>query len=55
LLQRRMGVPDASVQVLMGFCFQLILAAEAWRGRLGETLFKGLSVGLSKSLKGPSA
>ena len=36
LLQRRMGLPDASVQVLMGFCFVFILASEAWRGRLGE-------------------
>ena len=36
LLQRRMGVPDASVQVLMGFSFVIILAREAWRGRLGE-------------------
>jgi simple sugar transport system permease protein len=36
LLQRRLGLPDASVQVLMGFCFVLILASEAWRGRLGE-------------------
>ena len=36
LLQRRMGLPDASVQVLMGFCFVLILASEAWRGRLGN-------------------
>ncbi len=34
LLQRRMGLPDASVQVLMGFCFVLILASEALRGRL---------------------
>jgi simple sugar transport system permease protein len=34
LLQRRMGLPDASVQVLMGLCFLLILAAEALRGRL---------------------
>jgi simple sugar transport system permease protein len=39
LLQRRMGIPDASVQVLMGFCFLLILAAEALRGRLFTTLF----------------
>jgi simple sugar transport system permease protein len=31
-----MGLPDASVQVLMGFCFVVILASEAWRGRLGE-------------------
>ncbi len=36
LLQRRMGLPDASVQVLMGFCFVFILASEAWRGRLGD-------------------
>jgi simple sugar transport system permease protein len=34
LLQRRMGLPDASVQVLLGFAFVLILAAEAARGRL---------------------
>ncbi|MFN0304401.1 MAG: ABC transporter permease [Burkholderiales bacterium] len=34
LLQRRMGLPDASVQVLMGFCFVFILASEALRGRL---------------------
>jgi general nucleoside transport system permease protein len=34
LLQRRMGLPDASVQVLLGFAFVLILATEAWRGRL---------------------
>ena len=34
LLQRRMGLPDASVQVLLGFTFVLVLAAEAWRGRL---------------------
>jgi general nucleoside transport system permease protein len=36
MLQRRMGLPDASVQVLMGFCFVFILASEAWRGRLGQ-------------------
>jgi len=34
LLQRRMGLPDASVQVLLGFSFVLILASEALRGRL---------------------
>ena len=34
LLQRRMGLPDASVQVLLGFTFVIILAAEALRGRL---------------------
>lgn len=39
MLQRRMGLPDASVQVLMGACFVCILASEALRGRLG-TLFQ---------------
>lgn len=34
LLQRRLGLPDASVLVLQGFAFVLILAAEAGRGRL---------------------
>jgi simple sugar transport system permease protein len=38
LLQRRMGLPDASVQVLMGFCFVLILASEALRGKLQFSL-----------------
>jgi general nucleoside transport system permease protein len=43
LLQRRMGLPDASVQVLLGFAFVLILAAEAWRGRL--LTFPGAAAG----------
>jgi len=30
-----MGLPEASVQVLLGFAFVLILATEALRGRLG--------------------
>jgi len=34
LLQPRMDVPDASVMVLEGFAFLLILASEALRGRL---------------------
>ena len=34
LLQRRLGLPDASVLVLQGFAFVLILASEALRGRL---------------------
>ncbi|MES2090482.1 MAG: ABC transporter permease [Pseudomonadota bacterium] len=34
LLQRRLDLPDASVLVLQGFAFVLILASEAWRGRL---------------------
>lgn len=32
LLQRRLGLPDASVMVLQGLAFVLILASEAWRG-----------------------
>lgn len=36
LLQRRLGLPDASVLVLQGFAFVAILAAEALRGRLFE-------------------
>ncbi|HET6788939.1 MAG TPA: ABC transporter permease, partial [Aquabacterium sp.] len=38
LLQRRLDLPDASVLVLQGFAFVLILASEALRGRLGELL-----------------
>jgi simple sugar transport system permease protein len=34
LLQRRLDLPDASVLVLQGFAFLLILASEALRGRL---------------------
>lgn len=34
LLQRRLDLPDASVLVLQGFAFVLILAAESLRGRL---------------------
>ena len=33
LLQRRLGMPDASVLVLQGMAFVLILASEALRGR----------------------
>src|ERR1700712_4336856 len=34
LLQRRLGLPDASVLVLQGFAFVCILGAESLRGRL---------------------
>jgi general nucleoside transport system permease protein len=33
LLQRRLGLPDASVLVLQGIAFVLILGSEVWRGR----------------------
>jgi len=39
LLQRRLGLPDASVQVLLGFVFVLILSAEAARGRIRWSAF----------------
>ncbi len=42
LLQRRMGLPDASVLVLQGFAFVFILAAEALRGRLFQLQMPGL-------------
>jgi general nucleoside transport system permease protein len=42
LLQRRMGLPDASVLVLQGFAFVFILAAEALRGRLFQLALPGL-------------
>ncbi len=38
LLQRRLGLPDASVLVLQGFAFVMILAAEGLRGRLFDLL-----------------
>ena len=38
LLQRRLGLPDASVLVLQGFAFVFILATEALRGRLFSLL-----------------
>ncbi len=38
MLQRRLDLPDASVLVLQGFAFVLILAVEALRGRLAAKL-----------------
>ena len=38
LLQRRLDLPDASVLVLQGFAFVMILASEALRGRLAAWL-----------------
>jgi simple sugar transport system permease protein len=35
LLQRRLGLPDASVQVLQGIIFVFVLASEALYGRIG--------------------
>lgn len=35
LLQRRLGLPDASVQVLQGMIFVFVLASDALYGRLG--------------------
>jgi simple sugar transport system permease protein len=36
LLQRRLGIPDASIQVLLGSAFVLVLASEWMRGRMIE-------------------
>jgi len=44
LLQRRLGLPDASVLVLQGFAFVAILAAEALRGRLFQLSLPRLRV-----------
>jgi len=35
LLQRRLGLPDASVQVLQGMIFVAVLASDALYGRIG--------------------
>ena len=35
LLQRRLGLPDASVQVLQGIIFVFVLASDALYGRIG--------------------
>ena len=43
LLQRRLGLPDASVLVLQGFAFVFILAAEALRGRLFQLQLPALA------------
>lgn len=40
MLQRRLGLPDASVLVLQGIAFVLILASEAWRDVDWKTRFK---------------
>jgi len=42
LLQRRLGLPDASVLVLQGIAFILILASEALRGADGRALLRRL-------------
>lgn len=44
LLQRRLDLPDASVLVLQGFAFVLILASEALRGRMGEWMVRQQAV-----------
>ena len=43
LLQRRLELPDASVQVLQGFAFVMILASEALRGRVSAWLRQRLA------------
>ena len=50
LLQRRLGLPDASVMVLQGIAFVLILASEALRGLDWKALVRRLA-----RAAGPSA
>jgi len=38
LLQRRLGLPDASVMVLQGMIFVCVLASDTLYGRLGNIL-----------------
>jgi simple sugar transport system permease protein len=42
LLQRRLGLPDASVMVLQGMAFVLILASESLRGKNWQAFLAGL-------------
>ncbi len=44
LLQRRLDLPDASVLVLQGFAFVMILASEALRGKMAEWLSERAAV-----------
>ncbi len=50
LLQRRLGLPDASVQVLQGIAFVLILASEALR----DMDWKALWLRMARSAQAPS-
>ncbi len=50
LLQRRLGLPDASVQVLQGIAFVLILASEALR----DMDWKALWLRIARSAQAPS-
>ena len=52
LLQRRLGLPDASVQVLQGIAFVLILASEALRDVDWKALWRKLGRG-SEAAAGP--
>ncbi len=51
LLQRRLDLPDASVLVLQGFAFVLILASEALRGRMGTAGFMHGTLGAYRLLR----
>ncbi|WP_295542960.1 ABC transporter permease [uncultured Pseudacidovorax sp.] len=51
LLQRRLGLPDASVLVLQGIAFVLILASEALRGRDWRTPLRRLRSDRTAALK----
>ena len=55
LLQRRLGMPDASVLVLQGIAFVLILASEALRGTDWRRLWLGLGSAASPANPQPAA
>ncbi len=55
LLQRRLGLPDASVTVLQGIAFVLILASEALRGKDWKTIFARLTRPATGASETPSA
>ena len=55
LLQRRLGMPDASVLVLQGIAFVLILASEALRGTDWRRLWLGLGSAASPANLQPAA
>ena len=55
LLQRRLGLPDASVTVLQGIAFVLILASEALRGKDWKTIFARLTRPAIGASETPSA
>ena len=55
LLQRRLDLPDASVLVLQGFAFVLILASDGLSGRLGAWRLRPAKPASSPTVAPPKA